>query len=1009
MDQSTRRKIFSLPPLEKIKREIMEKEKDPKLLKFLEYSLEKEGKANLDKLRIRRANAAYRLAQIEAAKRIADPPEPKLPPYMVSEDLKLSKNYILLKSYVESSVIPPIQDSWLHNILAKIPKRLKSGKEVGLKQVLLEVRENYFESLKKSLARQTLKKPDLPQLVNDDLLPVPEEPKNINFSKPWHKDYVKHRKELVSRLKILYPHMLKILDSCQRQFSQIRLTDVKSYRNMGAVDFENLRTAVQQEVSSNVEILMQKWLPKLFLLFSEKNSLPALRNDQLESFFNCVSTLLSIQIKRFLQRNLEEWVELFDEEHTERLPVLKMYLTYEDQKVQFYPSAEDLEELILFISDQITSALQQIPTVQSWLNTSTGPTYVDTRLPPHVLDPVRAKLQAAVRRYLEAPYRFLDEVFVKPYSFLLDGSEAKRVDEFLNSEQEFRAYCEYTEKLHSIGHEVMTLQNAEYFDLIRLDCEDVKVGLSKECRRLANSLLERIVFDFKRNNYEICACFEEMRDRCRAVPQNSEELIDMVRFMEEARCQGMVRMESKISWSREYLDYLLDVYLFTPEDIAQISAVFTWKSRIQPEFDENDKLQERMRTVGEEAVMAHREKLTTELNRLRNRVDEFNDYGEIDSEMQNQYVQDVRAVLKRLMDAENERAWINKEENLYKLQVTNYPDIEEIRNLAEPFQRLFSVVVKYSKSERRWLHGEFDKLNAEAIEAELDEYWRELFKLQKLFADRVKKMRMELDERRRNQKKRRRDEARAAAEEGKDPEAAAAVEAVAVAEQELEDVKPPAALDIIKKIQAQMKSFKEIIPTIGVLCNPGIRKRHWEQMSLIAGQDLTPDSGTSLAKMLQLNLDQYMEEFASISAGASKEFTLETNMKRMRDDWNEVAFGLTAYRETGVSILASIDDIQQMLDDQIVKTQTMRGSPFIKPFEVEIKQWEERLLYIQETIDEWLKMQAQWLYLEPIFGSEDIMQQMPEEGRLFQVVDRNWKDIMRNTVKDPNVLKVSEG
>ncbi|TGZ70620.1 hypothetical protein CRM22_003101, partial [Opisthorchis felineus] len=178
-------------------------------------------------------------------------------------------------------------------------------------------------------------------------------------------------------------------------------------------------------------------------------------------------------------------------------------------------------------------------------------------------------------------------------------------------------------------------------------------------------------------------------------------------------------------------------------------------------------------------------------------------------------------------------------------------------------------------------------------------------------------------------------------------------------------------------------------------------------MSLIAGQDLTPDSGTSLAKMLQLNLDPYMDEFAGISSGASKEFTLETNMRKMREDWVEVAFGMTAYRETGISILASVDDIQQMLDDQIVKTQTMRGSPFIKPFECEIKEWEERLLYIQETIDEWLKMQAQWLYLEPIFCSEDIMQQMPEEGRLFQVVDRNWKDIMRNTAKDPNVLKAT--
>lgn len=108
-------------------------------------------------------------------------------------------------------------------------------------------------------------------------------------------------------------------------------------------------------------------------------------------------------------------------------------------------------------------------------------------------------------------------------------------------------------------------------------------------------------------------------------------------------------------------------------------------------------------------------------------------------------------------------------------------------------------------------------------------------------------------------------------------------------------------------------------------------------MSSIAGRDVTPDSGTSLAKVLAMELDPFMEEFNQISASASREFTLEMNMNKMREEWETIEFSLTVYRETGISILASVDDIQQMLDDQIVKTQTMRGSPFIKPFEKEIK------------------------------------------------------------------------
>lgn len=48
------------------------------------------------------------------------------------------------------------------------------------------------------------------------------------------------------------------------------------------------------------------------------------------------------------------------------------------------------------------------------------------------------------------------------------------------------------------------------------------------------------------------------------------------------------------------------------------------------------------------------------------------------------------------------------------------------------------------------------------------------------------------------------------------------------------------------------------------------------------------------------------------------------------------------------------------------------------------------------------------MYLEPIFSSQDIQQQMPEEGRKFNVVDKTWKDIMKTVSGNPHILTVIE-
>lgn len=42
-----------------------------------------------------------------------------------------------------------------------------------------------------------------------------------------------------------------------------------------------------------------------------------------------------------------------------------------------------------------------------------------------------------------------------------------------------------------------------------------------------------------------------------------------------------------------------------------------------------------------------------------------------------------------------------QEEVLYKYPLTHYPDIDEITTLLDPFVRLFTVIVKWQKAERK--------------------------------------------------------------------------------------------------------------------------------------------------------------------------------------------------------------------------------------------------------------------------------------------------------------------
>lgn len=202
----------------------------------------------------------------------------------------------------------------------------------------------------------------------------------------------------------------------------------------------------------------------------------------------------------------------------------------------------------------------------------------------------------------------------------------------------------------------------------------------------------------------------------------------------------------------------------------------------------------------------------------------------------------------------------------------------------------------------------------------------------------------------------------------------------------------------------QIKDFRVGVYTVSIMCNPALKTRHWEEMSKIAGFDVTPDAGTSLKKLQIPEIVSLLESFEMVSISANKELQLQNNLEAMIKEWDTIMFTLSSYKETGIQILSQLDDIQCVLDDHIIKTLSMRGSAFVKPCEEEVKVWYEKLTRINDTLEQWGRVQANWLYLLPIFSSKDIVAQMPEEGRMFQQVDTVYKRYMAIVAREPKVM-----
>lgn len=323
-----------------------------------------------------------------------------------------------------------------------------------------------------------------------------------------------------------------------------------------------------------------------------------------------------------------------------------------------------------------------------------------------------------------------------------------------------------------------------------------------------------------------------------------------------------------------------------------------------------------------------------------------------DIELAEEYAGAVSVLEMRLKEAQERAGVINSRETLFELEVSDFSDIANVVKNFEPYAQLWTVTAQFNSSHPNWMHGTFDKLDANTLSENITAWLKYAVKAAKTF-------------------------------DGKK--------------------EPQSVLTVLRE---KLEEMKQYLPLISALRIPGMKDRHWDQLAEDVGQSIRPDT-TTLKMMLDLGIESHMAKIQTISDVAEKEYKFEYQLEKMRNEWRELIFDVSPYKETGTFIVKGVDEVVALLDDQIVKVQGMRGSPYAKgALGTLVIEWNSKLIYMQDALDELLKVQKTWLYLEPIFASPDILRQMPTEGRRFQKVDAMYRNIMETASQASQVLQV---
>lgn len=638
-------------------------------------------------------------------------------------------------------------------------------------------------------------------------------------------------------------------------------------------------------------------------------------------------------------------------------PLLVIKLVGLTEEVQFSPLLEEVEASLKSVFDRFFYHSDGIRGIGDQLFPLLG-------LPPYILkslgkdDPHVQSAQELINDVISGNLQGPLELrrMYKSFEYILKTDPDQLAERLISQKPPLGDFDLTLERLERDMKRIASrTMNEVKFELIRVECAPIKFELQLRARAISDAVLKVLSDRVLNDTRHVSRRYEDIFQRIGVEPKTPEELQSLKSYIDGVP-EELGHLSALFQECTEASNLLHRYRAEASEErFESYWTAFEWPKKVHQQLDDSEFKCKEYRNYFITELRENIDMLGDHISTLTTDVENL--VTVVNEQLADNHAVTVTEIQQRINSYEKDIALFSSHQQLFQTGDQLQFNIRDVKAQFQPYKDLWMTYAASSGSIEKWLADPVANTSIKEVEQQLQLWTHTVSGLLKKFKD-------------------------------------------------------PDPLRIAQNLRRKLDDFRPYGPLLSAL-KSNLYPSHWAKLksilttSGVPATDANKDgSKLSLSSYAAMGALQKMPEIQMIADTAKRCFELDADLGQMEGEWKKQQLEPDIQSKK----LKSCDPIQQLLDDHIMRAQSLMSRPILRQkdsitiqLQVRVEVFYNELNNIQNILDSWFKCQGTWSYLEPIFISDDISKSMPAEAVKFRGVNESWIRIMESTVINPNV------